>query len=396
MEINIVKNSSINNGKYLKEGHILETVIGKSHYEDISTIRLFLYNVRENTKTEIAPKLLKYVLGEVTNVSKNSDYIYFVTASQKEDDIYDACIVRYNFIKNLTEPIYSFEINMEEYNSVYRLKLFILNDICVLMQRDELVANFAETFYDYNKHTLKLYNINEECIYEVLDENFIKNGIESMNVISDSTAVIKTGFSLLPDNKYNLYEKEEMSVETISIVTIGQLISDIMIGQNNISTNIIDQAYCLRTFPTLEVVDEYLKYSAVNLETREEEIFFYNVDTKEVRSCINKNVIRMTDLAKIYFIDKKPWIMVNSESNIVFVNIDDMNNKLSFEAGLDFKSITGELIILSGEASKGILKKNYYDFFEIYSVNNKLLLREKGTYLFGICTENNEILIFVK
>ena len=396
MEIKIVKNSSVNNGKYLKAGYVLEEITGKSHYEDISTTRLFLYNINENTKTEIAPKLVKYVLGDVCNVSKNSDCIYFVTASVKEDDVYDACIVRYNYIDNVTEPIYSFEVNMEEYNSIYKLKIFVLNDICILIQRDELTSNIAGTFYDYNRHSLKLYNINEEHMYDVMDENFIKNGIDSMYAVSDNTAIIKTGFSLLPDNKYNLYEKEEMSVETISLITIGQLISDIMIGQSNISTNIIDQAYCTRTFPVVEVVDEYLKYSAVNLDTREEEVFLYNVDTKEVRSLINQNVIRMTDLAKVYFIDKKLWILVSSENNIIFVNIDDMNNKITFDDKLTFNDITNGLFILSGEASKGIFKKVFYNYFEIHSHNNKMLLREKGTYLFSICTEDNDIYIFVK
>jgi len=253
----------------------------------------------------------------------------------------------------------------------------------------------AETFYDYTKHSLKLYNINEERLYDVLDENFTKNGIEAMYAVTESTAILKTGFSLLPDNKYNLYEREEMSVETIAIVTIGQLISDIMIGQNNISTNIIDQAYCTRTFPNISFTNGYLKYSAVNLETRTEEVIWYDVETKEVRNCINKNVIRMTDLAYICFVDDKPWIKVNQNNNVIFVNIDDMNNKIKFNVELDFKDIVGDFFVLTGRSTKGIFKKNFYDFFEIYSVNNKLLLREKGTYLFSVCTEKNEIYIFV-
>ncbi|MBE5926799.1 MAG: hypothetical protein E7270_07535, partial [Lachnospiraceae bacterium] len=96
MEIKIVNNSSIKDGKYLKDGYVLETVFSQSVYEDIPSARMYLYNINENTKTEIAPKLPKYVFGEVYNVSINTDYIYFVTASQKDNNIYDACIVRYN------------------------------------------------------------------------------------------------------------------------------------------------------------------------------------------------------------------------------------------------------------------------------------------------------------
>ena len=396
MEIRIVKNSSVENGKYLKNGYILETVMSNSHYEDIKKTRIFLYNIHENTKVEVAPKLDKYVFGDIFNVSTNSDYIYFVTASVKENDIYDACIVRYNYIENVTEPIYSFEANMEDYNSIYRLKIFVLNDICILLQKDELISNMAGTFYDYNKHYLKLYNINENQIYEVVDENFIKNGIELMYAVSDNTAIIKTGFSLLPYDKYNVYEKEEMSVETISLVTIGQLISDIMIGQNNISTNIIDQAYSSRTFPVVEVWDEYLKYSAVNFDKREEEVFFYNLETKEVKSCINQNVIRMQDLVNIYCVNNKPWIQVNGKECIRFVNFEDMSSKVEFEDDREFRDIIGDVFILTCKESKGIIKKSYYDYFEMYAVNNKLLLREKGTYLFGVRTEDDELYIFIK
>lgn len=396
MEIKIVKNSSIENGKYLKNGFVLESIDFKSQYEDISMTRLFLYNIFDNTKIEIAPKLDKYVLGEIFNISNNSDFIYFITASVKDSDIYDACIMRYNFITAITEPVYSFNINMEDYNSIYRLKVFVLNDICILLQKDELVCNMAETFFDYNKHSLKLYNINEKIMYDVMDENFIKNGIECMYAVSDSTAIIKTGFSLLPDNKHNIYEKEEVSVETIAYITIGQLVSDIMIGQNNISTNIIDQAYYTRTFPNIKVVNEYLIYSAVNFDKREEEVFIYNTDTKEVKSCINQNVIRMSDLANIHFAINKLWIQLNRKDNIIFVNFDDMSNKIVFENDFEFEEIVGDVFVLKGKATKGLFKKTNYDFFEIYAANNILLLREKGIYLFGVSTEDNEIYIFVK
>ncbi len=396
MEIKIVKNSHQFSGEYLMGDYVLETVVNKSAI--VPTVKLFIYNISSNIRNEISPKLPKYILGGIHNISVNKENVYFITESSNKDGLFDFCLVRYNITSQVTEPVYTFNADIEQYVNDNKLELFILNDMYVLMQKEELVTNISNTYSGYFSYELKLYNILEDKTYNVFDENLNKNGIISMEAVSDTVAVMKTGFSLLPDSRYNIFEKEEVPVESISFVNIGQFISDIMIGQNNININIIDQAYFNRTFPYVKTQGDYIIYSAVSLDTKEEEVVFYNYSTKERKNCINKEVIRMTDLAKIHFINNTPYILVNRDSNNNFINLDTMKIDFSFDNSLTLNDVYDNIFILSGTYTKGIFKKSDVPYFEVYNAlpKKQLLLREKGQYICSVYTQNDELYVFEK
>lgn len=396
MDIKIIENFHEFTGEYLTGDYVLERVVCSSEYADIEGLKLYIYNINKNVRNEISPLLPKYNLGDIYNVVNSKEYVYFLTGSSGEEDLFDFCFMRYNIFDETTEPIFSFSGHIEEYVSKYRLCFYILNDMYVLMQRKERVSNISGTYSGYFKYSLKLYNIIEDSTYDVYDENLNRNGIVSMEAVSDTVVLMKTGFSLLPDSRYNIFEKEEVPVESISFINVGQFISDIMIGQTNINTEIIDQAYYTRTFPYAYVNKEYVIYSAVNLETKEEEVIFYNYNTKEQKNCINKNVIRMTDLAKIHMINNVPYIFMVTDNKYNFINLDTMKTDISFDTDLTIRDAKEDIFIVSGTYKKGFFKKSDIPFFEVYTSTPKqqLLLREKGEYVCSVYTEKDELYIF--
>ena len=62
---------------------------------------------------------------------------------------------------------------------------------------------------------------------------------------------------MLEDNRYNELEEDEASLETVSLVNIGQMISDLIISQERIVHTTLDQAYYKTTIPYLKKIGNY-------------------------------------------------------------------------------------------------------------------------------------------
>lgn len=399
MDIKIVQNSRLLSGQYLKGDYVLETVQEESEYENIPKSRLFLYHVKDNIKEEIAPNLPKYHIGGIYNINKNSDYIYFLSIleDKKMDGKKEFLLVRYHIFERTEETIYFFEDDIEQYRFHCQIKCFVFDDAYLLLQKAVRTWNISKTYSGFFQYDLKLCNLEDGTVCEVQDENLNKNGIDSMYAVSDTMAVLKNGFSLLPDCRYNIFEKEEVSVESISLINIRQFVSDLMIEKSNITLDVIDQAFYNRTFPYVFVSGEYVTYSAVNLETKEEEVCFVHCDTRESKTCINQNVIRMTDLASPFVIDNTPYLLMSAEKENNFVNLNTRNTDFSFSDNLTLQTVENHFVILTGKELKGFIKKTEVPFFEVYAMpREKLLLKEKGEYLFSIYTENDELYVFEK
>lgn len=397
MEIKIVKNSHEFEGVYLTGDYVLETTYVNDEDESVRKYELYLYDIKNNEREIICKSLPKYDLGSITNVSVNRENIYFITGDEVNNG-FEASLVRYNICTGNSEIVYSFAVNLSEYWNTYRLRIFVLNDMCVLLQKEEKISNMSNTYSGYFKYELKLYNVAEDKIYDVLDENLNKNGIDKMEAVSETIAVIKTGFSLLPDKRYNVFEKEEVSVEGISFLNIAQFISNIMIGQNNITMDVMDQGYYTRTFPYMRVEKDVVIYSAVNTESKEEEVVIYNFVKKEKKNCINKNVVRMSDLAKIHTINGIPYLMLTTNKKTSFINLETMKAEIEFDHDVSIKNVFNDVFVVTGTYKKGIVRKVDTPYFEVYAgvpKKNKLI-REKGEYICSVYTDNDELYIFEK
>ena len=52
--------------------------------------------------------------------------------------------------------------------------------------------------------------------------------------------------------------------------------------------NAVDQAYYDTTIVSAKIIENFLIYSKVNYESNDENIIFYDIETKEIYTCINK------------------------------------------------------------------------------------------------------------
>lgn len=378
MDIKVLKNCENYKNRLLSEGIVLQTAETESRYDGISKIRYIIFDIDSNTRKEILPQIDKYNLGIIKNVSVNSEYIYFFNCTDIENDKVHINLLRYNYITEQTESMFTFEDEITIYAAVKRLKIFVLNDFYLIVQHEYLKSNMHDTYAGFFEYRSFLYNYKDQQFYSIVDENMVANGIYDMLPISENLCIMKTGFNLLEDSRYLEMEKDEVSVESVSFVNIGQLISDILIMQTNITVDTVEQSYYNKTIPYIELSDGYLIYSVVDNFEKSEEVIFYNINTKETANCINKNVYKLSDLAKHFIIGGEPYICISKETGTEFVNLKKAKIEFKFDSRLSLETVINNVFILSGVSEKGIIRKPA-PFLEAYGFpQQNLILHEKG------------------
>ena len=399
MNIRILKNTQEFNGVLLNNNKVLDTVYSKSQFNGVDLINYFIFDLENNTSAEILPEIRKYNLIEIIDASWNSKYIYFSDLTQNIDGKAEIRIIRYDYINKTNDVIYTFYEEMTHFTEDKKekhTKIFILNDTYIIFQISHLKSNICEDFEDFMDFQLFLYNIKEDSRFKIIDESLVNNGIHSIKPLSETHYVIKTGYSLLENKRKEYLTKEEVCVEGISIINIQQFISDLLLINKNLVIDTIDQAYYTKTFPYILVENNYLIYSAVNFETNEEELFFYNNVTKETRSCINQNVKSIDDLAKPCIIGDNPYIRLNTQKGTEFFNINRAKIDVRFNNDEKVSDIINNLFIIS-ETKKYKLINKETPYFSIYKYPQMSLIhKEKAEYLGGVSTDSNNLYIFVK
>lgn len=396
MEIKILKNATKINGVYLSEGIVLGQTEAESDFSGINSIQYFLHNIDNHSVEEILPNIEKYNIGEIVNASLTNEYLYFINLFENQEKFGTIAIIRYHIPTKTTESLYSFHDNIDEYLKTKRLKLFIINDLYLILQTEYLSLNHQKTYAGWFDFSLKLFNLKNGMQYDIKDEKFVENGISDIIAVSENQCIIKTGFSLLENNIYSEIEKEEASLEAISFVNIGQMISDLIIMQDNITVDTIEQAFYTKTIPYIKKDGHYLIYSCVDNERKEEEIKFYHFETEEVKSCINQDVIRYSDLASPYVLNDEPYICITKEDDISFLNLKSGKVEVKFDEGLQLVHVFKDAVLFSGTTKKGLLKKSKPCIILYSFPDRNILLNEVGEYADSFMTEDETIYILEK
>lgn len=395
MNIRIIKNAHKLRGNVYRGKSILEKEFAPSEYEGINFVQYFLYDVEANQKRELLPNIKKYDILRIKKLDKNSDDLYFTTISDNADDNKKITLHRYNILTEEIFDIYSYEDDIIQYNNYKRIRVFILNEFYILLQNEFIRYNLTETYKGYFDFEQFLFCIKDQKLIEIMDENFKANGIDSIKMLPNNMCVIKTGFSLIRDERYKLLEKNQVSVERISFANIGQLVSDILLMQKNLVLDTIDQAYYTETFSYMVAKGEFIVYSKYKIDLKEEEVIFYNYETKDTKICINKNVENEQDLAWNYIIGHTPYIRLRSKSGARFYNMEQNKTDIVFPDDVKVETVVNDLFIISG--NRRTFWGKAVPTIEVYSYpDRRLIHKEKGEYIGCIATDRANIYILTK
>ncbi|MBE5939827.1 MAG: hypothetical protein E7266_05455 [Lachnospiraceae bacterium] len=379
MNIQIIKNADKINTDIVIDNKIIVKETEPSEYENINLLRFYIYNLENNSKTEILPRLRKYDLGTAKSLQVNSKCLFFFNCIPLDDTRTEISVIKYDVAEDEFDTIYMFNDNISSYNTYKRMKMFVVNDYYIIVENEILRTNIRDTYEGYLDFELYLYKVRENEKVEIIDENIVNNGISDIIPIADNLCVVKTGFSLLKDARYNYLEKTEASVEGISFISPSQLVAELLLMKTDIILETIDKTFYTVTIPYVKKEGNYIIYSKVNIETKEEEVVFYNYVDKSVKCCVSKNVTDEKSLTKYNIIKNIPYIRLEREDKTSFYNLLSNKTEMSFPPEEKVMFVTDGFIVTQQRKDSFFTGKTTYTNVYRYPQKN-LLHKEKGRF----------------
>lgn len=395
MNIRFMAQSEYFNGIHLKDDIILEKEYEQGPFDNLPKVRYYLYYLEENVRKEVMPHTDKVDIFKITDCQYDSEYLYFTEYEDILGNGYVYNIIRYNVNDHTHKKILALRDNIELYPDRKEIKIFILDDSNLIIQRGlpKISKNGQHTgFFDFN---LILFNFMKNQQLNVADENLKQNGIEFIIPYNETTCIMKTGFSLYENNRHELLEKDEAAVESVILLNIQQFISDLRLEQPNIVTNEIDQAYYDSTIIDAKISGQYLIFSKFNYENDDENIVFYNMDTKESYTCINKTSSGKSLLDNAVVIESVPYMISNNSSGTQFFNLITNEASTTYLNDFNIRFVNNSTLI-SSYVEKSLFGKEREMVVIHKFPSKKVILQERGEYIGAIASNSETTYIFLK
>lgn len=395
MNIRFLAQSEYFNGIHLKDDIVLEKEYEQGAFTNLPKVRYYLYYLEENVRKEVMPHTDKVDIFNITDCQFESDYLYFTEYEDITGNGYTYNIIRYNITDHTHTRIISLKDNIELYPDKKEIKIYILDDSNMIIQRAVPKTSENGRYTGFFDFSLILFNFikNKQIIIE--DENLVHNGIEFIIPYNETSCIMKTGYSLFEDNRHELLSKEDAAVESLIILNIQQFISDLQLEQPNLIINAIDQSYYDTTIISAKISRNFLIYSKFNYENNDENIVFYNIDSKEIYTCINKTTSGKSLIDNAVVIDSTPYMMSQNSSGTQFFNLvlNDVDTTYSDEFDIKFVNNT---TIISSYTEKSIFGRER-EMITIHKYpSKKVILQEKGEFIGAVASNSETTYIFLK
>jgi len=395
MNIRFLAQSEYFNGIHLKDDIILEKEYEDSPFDNLSKVRYFVYHLEENVRVEILPRMDKLEVFNISDCTFRSDYIYFTEYDDQYDGTYAFNIIKYNYMDGTWSKIITLTDDMSFYPFQKQIKIFVMDDSNLIIQRAVVRRNLQDNYEGFFDFSSILFNFVENKQTPITDENLVLNGIDYIIPFTENTCIMKTGYSLLEDNRYELLSKEEAAFESLIMLNIQQFLSDLVLQQKSMIMPNFDQSFYDETIPVAKIVDNYLIYSKVNFEEKHEKVIFLNLSTRESLECINKGIGQQTVLEKTFIINGVPHIRIDKQNKTDFFNLEAKDISLSFNNTVDVVFVNNNIIVTSKE-KKNVLG-GYKDYVNIHKYPDpEIILQEKGRFVGAVASDDDTTYIFLE
>ncbi len=395
MNIRFLAQSEYFNGLHIKDDIILEKEYEQGPFNNLPKVRYFLYYLEENVRKEVMPYVDKVDIFNITDCQKDSDYLYFTEYTDMEDGTLTFSIVRYNITDHTHSRIISLKDNINLYPDNKQIKIFILDESNLIIQRALPRLSLNKKSKDFVDFTLLLFNFVKNKQIFIKDENLIKNGIEFIIPYNEKCCIMKTGYSIFEKDRHENLTKEEAAVESLFVLNIQQFISDLQLDQPNLVMNAVDQAYFDTTVINAKIIENFLIYSKYNYENDDENIIFYDIETKEIYTCINKTTTGEYLLKNATVIEDIPYMVMKKSSGTQFVNLISNEVDVVYPEEYNVRFVNNNAVI-STSVEKPLFGKEYQVVCIHKFPSKKVILQEKGEYIGSVTSDKETTYIFLK
>ncbi|MFQ9515453.1 MAG: hypothetical protein ACLRZ9_06455 [Eubacterium sp.] len=395
MNIRFLAQSEYFNGIHLKDDIILEKEYEQGPFTNLPKVRYYLYYLEENVRKEVMPHTDKVDIFHITDCQYDSEYLYFTEYEDMTGGGYTYNIIRYNVTDHTHTRIISLRDNIDLYPDRKEIKIYILDDSNLIIQRALPKTSVNGQYTGFFDFSLILFNFIKNKQIAIEDENLTNNGIQFILPYNETSCIMKTGYSLFEDNRHDILSKEEAAVESLIVLNIQQFISDLQLEQPNLVINAIDQSYYDTTIINAKINDNFLIYSKFNYENRDENIVFYNIDSKEIYTCINKTTSGKSLIDSATVIDTTPYMISRNSSGTQFFNLVLNETDTTYSEDFDIKFVNNTTLISS------YTEKNFWgkerEMVAIHKFpSKKVILQERGEFIGAVASDSETTYIFLK
>lgn len=398
MNLKIYKNKADFSGIYLKDHTLLEKIktdkklVYSREQPSLLPVDYYLYHLDENIQIEVASGMKKFDLGNIYFLPSACDYIYFTTYSVLSNGFYRIYLMRFLEEEDFLEEVYSLDCSGIDSLTALRLSFFILNDSYFLIQQEKDSKGKDVCLFSYD---VTFYSVKEKKEYEVKDENLTMNGIDCMYQLQDNLCLIKTGFPLTPQDRFSRLNEREVSVEGIYVINREQLVSDLVLQKENVLGKSIDQTYYDATMPYATQDENYVVYSKVKKENREEEIIFYDYKNDVRYSCIYPGIYDTYPSAKTYILGGKPCVRLEKEKYCELLDVATNQSVLKLEKQEQLEAVLHDVILVE-KRKHTFFSRNAHSKVKVYKYPAMALLHEeKGQFQCAISPVEDELYLFI-
>lgn len=394
MNIRFLAQSEYFNGIHIKDDIILEKEYEQGRFTNLPRVRYYLYYLEENVRKEVMPHSEKVDVFELTDCQYEPEYLYFTEIDDMLDGRQTFNIIKYNITDHTHTKIISLKDNMELYPDQKQIKIFILDDSNLIIQRATL-KEFESGYKEFFNYSHLLFNFVKNKQIPISDENIAHNGIDYMFPFNETSCVMKTGNSLFKHNRHDRISKDEAPVESLYVINIQQFISDLQLEQPDLVLSAIDQSFYDATLIRSKKIDKYLIYSKYNYDKNDETVIFYNIETKENFTCINKTTKDHSLLKNATVIEGIPYMITENSSGTQFFNL--ISNEIDTTYTDEYKiRYINDTTIVSTFIEKSLFGKEK-EYVTIHKYPSKrVIVQEKGQYIGAISSNNQTTYIFLK
>ena len=409
VSVNIRLISKFENGKCIpiEEDLILQEIDDNYQLNGFTGKKLYIVDVVNNTRQEILPEVEKYDVVSINNSQSNKDYIFFTTASKVDEDYINISLIQYGISDGSEKNVFSFKENIVELETIKTVKLFILDESYIFVQKEsqlethkplpiDLIENdYLNTYTGILEIENYLYCVEDETIIEICDETIGKYGIDKILPIDGNICAIKVGYSILEENLHASVDIEELPKEIIGIINAKQFISDLVLKKEQVFIEKLDQGSENRTFPYMKYREGNIVFSRVDIKNHKEEVVIYEYNSKVTKIRVNNNLVRISDLWHTYIINDSPYLLSEKNESTELINLN--TQKVEWKLGNEYiiKFIKSDIIIVEQHVKKGIFRKESYNIVAYkYPEIHKVIFREKAKFVGCLITEQDDLLIF--
>ena len=375
MNINLVKKSGQIHTLAAKGEEILEV------YQVGDHLQYFLFDPFRRSIKELYPQMNKEAFVRIVNCSGSDDKIFFCCAEKTEKET--VINIYRGSITDDDDPILlcSFTEASDYSEKGIRLTAFILSENMVLIQKELPLDEDSGQFIGRIKFDLTLFDAETNEQFDVSEETYINNGISLIRRIADTKFIIKTGFNCLEDSRIPEASEEAALIEGVYFGDADQFCENLKANSTMHELNILVSTYNDKYIVSPGFSDNYLYFTVADADKVHSETFFHNISTEEKISFRNDRPLR-DDLDVAYVVDGIPYIKINNENSVDFLNLRSADIDINFPDE-EFVALLGKLFIMQK------LKYNHNHLRFYHFPKLKMVLDEKAEYAGSCCIGDN-------